>query len=239
MFGIWLPAELPHRVGNVTITRLSDDHRRLVEHGAMWAPRSFTASFDRDGFPLLELDIELVQGRFRCVQLRMQRREQNGYIETDDLRKAPIVRLVRQAVRLVCYFSVELEDQEAVEFVRDAFLRLADLEHDPVDVEQIQVGDFFRYPALAPLLDGLPETHLAYSTVVEKFVLEAERSRPRGTATDEQVAEVYRLALKCGEEVIDAVCAEFHWARQTAKNRIGAVRRAGLLPPTVPGRARA
>jgi hypothetical protein len=95
-----------------TISRLSDDHRKLVEHGGLWVPRSFMATFDRPGLPLLIFGIALVDGRFRCVELQVRRREENAHLEAGDLRKVKIAQLVREAVRLVCYFRDELFDEE-------------------------------------------------------------------------------------------------------------------------------
>lgn len=234
-FGIWLPTDVPISGGDITISNLSDDHRELVPHGELWVPRSFTATVDRQGLPLLELDVALVQRRFRCVQLRASARSATDYIETKHLRDAGVVALVKEATALVAYVRVELEDETDVDWARSAFTALADLEADPVDLDDIQVGDYFRYSVLTPLIAGDRAAHGLHLPFATDALATAAPGRRRGTVTDEEVADVYRLAYAQNQPVIVAVADRFKWHRQTAKNRIRAARKQGLLPETIPG----
>jgi hypothetical protein len=238
-FGIWLPSDGPLKFGDVTISNLSDDHLQLVEHGDLWVPQSFTAEFDRIELPVLELDVSLVNGRFRCVQLCARARDDGHYVETSSLRIG-IVTLVREAAALVSYLRVELEDEADVEFARRVFLASADLEANPVNVDEIRVGDYFRYPVVAPRLTGDRELHeTGYVPLAVAALRAAGRGRRMGSVTDEEVASTYRVAYARNEPVIDSVANAFGWERQTAKNRIRDARRKGLLPNTVPGSRRA
>lgn len=237
-FGIWLPSETPLAFGDITIS-IFGDNAELVEHGEVWVPRSFSAEFDRTGLPILDLDIALLDNRFRCVQLRARRRTETDYIETRHFQTG-IVALVKEAVELVSYLRVELETQEDVAFARNAFATLADLETDPIDLDDIEVGDYFRFSVLTPLIASDADSYTtAYLPFTRRAINAAERPKPRGPASNEGVANVYRVAYAQNKEVIDAVATAFGWERQTAKNRIRAARKQGLLPATVAGSRRA
>jgi hypothetical protein len=237
-FGFWLPNDVPLRFGDIEICQLSDNHKEVVEHGETWVPRSFTARFDRTALPRFELDIALVDGRFRCVELRVLRRGDEDYIETNHLRKIPIVDLVREAVELVTYVRVELTEQEDVDLARWVFEEFADLEAYPVELDDMRIGDFFRYPTLAPLLTGDRELYEASMALIHYLLDEAETRTRRGSISDQKVADAYRTAYEQNKPVTDAIATKFKWSRQTARNRIRRARKAGLLPPTKPGSAR-
>lgn len=229
IFGIWLPADgLTHR--DITIFNLAAGHTKLVEHGEVWAPPSFTARVDRPPLPLVELDIERVQSRFRCTQAHVTRRKEETYITPKQLKDIPLATLVREAVAMACYFVVPLANKQQVDSARHLFAMYADLEADPIDLEAIQVGDFFRFP-VATVFDDL-----ANKAFVETLLNDAEPSRRDGIPTDQAVADEYRRAYDLNQPVIDAVAARFGWTRQTAKNRTAQARRAGYLPETVPGK---
>jgi hypothetical protein len=236
-FGIWLPSDLPLPVGDVTISSLSDPDEGLVQYGELWVPRAFTANFDRPPLPLLELRTALVGGRFRCIELRVSARDEADYIETKHLRDVRVVELIKEAAALVAYISVELEDEEDVAFAREAFLALADLDTDAVQLDSMGVGDYFRYPVLTPLIAGDHAAHDKYLPFATDQLVAASHRRHRGIASDDDVAEVYRKAWLRGEQVIDAVADAFGWPRQTAKNRIHRARARGHLPETIAGRA--
>jgi hypothetical protein len=237
-WGIWLPAE-GWGFNGIQISKLSDDHSELVVLGDVMAPRSFTAHVDRDDLPLVELDIEFLEERFRCVQLRVLRRDGSDFVEAQQLRHIRLVDLVREAVGLVAYLVFELCDEEDVEKTSNAFQRLADLDATPIKVDDIRVGDFFRVPALLPLLDQDNEGYRALNFLASQLLADGERLSRKGTATNEEVAQIYRQALGKRQPVTDAVAVAFGWQRQTARNRIYAARRAGFLPETAPGSARA
>jgi hypothetical protein len=238
-FGFWLPNDVPLRFGDIEICQLSDNHKEVVEHGETWVPRSFTARFDRTALPRFELDIALVDGRFRCVELRVLRRGDEDYIETNHLRKIPIVDLVREAVELVTYVRVELTEQEDVDLARWVFEEFADLEAYPVELDDMQIGDFFRYPTVIRWIADDPEKYETEIRPLTGYLLrEAEPRTRRGSITDEEVADAYRAAYERNQPVTDSIATRFTWARQTARNRIRRARKAGLLPPTEPGSAR-
>jgi hypothetical protein len=106
-----------------------------------------------------------------------------------------------------------------------------------VPIDEIEIGDVFRVPVLAPLLEGDIEGFEALRNFAERL-LTNPRTR-KTTVTDAEVAKVYREAFFAGRSVIDAVAGRFGWRRQTAKNRIHGARKAHLLPETVRGSARA
>jgi hypothetical protein len=181
----------------------------------------------------------LLDNRFRCVELRARCRTDTDYIETRHFQTG-VVALIKEAVALVSYLRAELETDEDVEFARNAFATLADLEADPVDLDDIKVGDYFRFSVLAPLIAGDRDSYTtAYLPLARRAVIAAERPKSRRTVSDEEVANVYRAAYAQNQEVIEAVASAFGWQRQTAKNRIHAARKKGLLPATVPGSRRA
>jgi hypothetical protein len=183
---------------------------------------------------LLELAIERVARRYRCVDLGVRPRT-GGFIETGDFWGIKIVPLIREAVELVSYLKVQIDDEEALGFARALFERVADLEADPIDLERMEVGDFIRYPALIALADAGPTVYEAMMTIVRMQMDEHEQSRRR-TATHEDVADVYVRAYDRGEPTAQAVAEAFHWQLQTARNRISAARKAGFLPETRRGR---
>lgn len=237
-FGFWMPSAGGWGYGGVQVSNLSDEHKQLVELGDIFVPRSFTARFDRDGLPLLELDIGLVEGRLRCVELRVLRRRETDFVEGKDLRAIPTASLIREAVTFVAYLPFELQDDAAVARARSIFQRFADLEANPVALDKIEVGDVMRVPVLYPLMEGDTELFEAFRVVAETRLAGGNPQTRKTSITHEQVAEVYRDAYVAGN-VIDAVAGRFGWRRQTAKNRIRAARKAGFLPPTVPGSRRA
>lgn len=235
-YGVWLPVDGGFTVGDITISDLSEGHEQLLPHGELWVPHSFTALIDRPGMPRLALQIELRSGRFRCVEIRARARTQDDYVETKDLRRLGVVALVREAAALVSYIAVELESDNDVRFARSALSELAGLDADPIALGEISVGDFFRYPVIAPLLTRDDDVFWATYAPFATEALMAAVPKQRGVVSDQEVASAYRKAYAQNQEVITVVADTFGWARQTAKNRISSARQAGLLPPTVPGR---
>jgi uncharacterized protein YdbL (DUF1318 family) len=99
------------------------------------------------------------------------------------------------------------------------------------------VGDFFRVPALLPLLDEDNEGYKAFAWIASERLAKSHQLLRKATPTHEDVARVYRQAIANRRPVTDAVADEFGWRQQTARNRIHAARKAGLLGETVRGRA--
>jgi hypothetical protein len=232
---LWLPQDVPLRLRGITV-KPSDGEGELARVGESWVHRKFTVLVERESLPVLELDIEIVGQRFRCRRLEIRPRELDGYVETRDLSGVAIDKLIREAVDLASYITIDLDDAEDVEFVQSVFDRMADLDATPVP-ERIAIGERFRFPAILPLAEGEGD---AYFNEVLSYLHELQADAPgprrRGQVTDEQVAEVYRSAYLLRGRVIDAVADAFSWSRQTAKNRIREARRRGLLPATVPGK---
>jgi hypothetical protein len=239
-YGIWLPADRPLTVGDITVSNLSDHHERLVPCEDLLVPHSFTATFDRPPLPRVTLEISLVDRRLRCVSVSLRAAADGKYVETRDLCQTPVVKLINEAATLVAYHVVRLDDEAEVAFVRERMIEYADLVSDPVRPDEIQVGDYFRFPVLAPLIEGemMAYAKLAAETRA-RFDGQKRRGRRAGVPTDEDVAGVYRAAYAQRLPVTDAVATKFNWQRQTARNRIRRARKKGFLPETGSGRAQA
>ncbi|WP_414688638.1 DUF6214 family protein [Mycobacterium sp.] len=63
------------------------------------------------------------------------------------------------------------------------------------------------------------------------------KGRPRGSVDLEKIADIYRMHLN--DRPTDAVSRAFGKSHRTAARYVGEARRAGLLPPTTPGRKNA
>lgn len=234
LFTLWLMAG--NTFGDIMLLSVDEELIR-VEHTELWVPRTFVARFDREGLPIVELEVEYFQHeRFRCRSVRVVAREGDS-ISTATVR-LPVAKLVDEALERVSYRQIALADNEMVDGARAWFQEFADLRSTPVSLDKIQVDDVFRFPVALGLLvtDDDAEYEETFGRHVRALLAGANHSRP-GAVSPLAVAHAYHEALEAGEQTAEYVARKFHWSQSHAQNAIADSRKAGFLPPTKPGQA--
>jgi hypothetical protein len=235
LFTIWLTAGV--QVGDITVTRLAKKLLQ-VEHTQVWVPGSFTARVDRERLPIVELEVEYVRHeRFRCKSVRVIARDAAA-VDAEALR-VPLKALMDEALERVSYREAELVDGEMVDFARWCYRKLVDapaVDVD-VDVDRIQVGDFFRFPVAIVVILDRSEYETSFGAHLRGLLGEADHSRRRAVPPL-WVALEYDRAMTAGEDTGRAIAERFGWKSGRATNAIAAARKAGYLPPTEQGKAR-
>ena len=193
------------------------------------APAAFTATFDKATEPVVQLRIEIVEGRFQCTAVQLLGRP-GAVISSTSLREVPIGELIKEAVRgAVHVIAFEINDTKTLRRGRRMMRWLWGRK------VELKIGDAICAPQL---LNADAPKELRTHLLDEAAAID-DRQLISHNARLERVASTYTEAFKSSQPTTAAIQNAENVSKQRAANLIAEARKQGLLPPTSRGKRNA